>query len=196
MKRIFTLLFVCLTAVTLQAQSRFSSSFELAAGAGFSGGPVPTVLPEYVLSYDLGSGFAVGAGIGLQLARPLRDLKTVDGVESREYMPEISIPAFLRVGYAEDRLFTRLDAGYGLGLFCFDSGVLPIPDARYKGFFFEPQVGYSLGAGRSVAMGILLHQGSIRILQQFTTGDSFSGSSKTLTVFTPAVTVRYIRAWK
>ena len=192
MRKTLLILLALLGSVALQAQGKFTRSFEIAAGAGFSGGPVPTVLPEYVFTRELDGGFHVGAGIGLQLVRNLQDDKITDGVRSKVYLPEISVPVFVRFGYTETNLFARVDAGYALGLLCFDD-FMPYPGAEYKGFFFEPQVGYKLDGKQSLALGLLLHQNTIRAIQTFTSGGMVtSESTRLFTVFTPALTIRYI----
>lgn len=202
MKKIIVILLVCLTAVSMNAQSKFIRSFELAAGCGFSGGPIPTVYPEYVFNYDLGHGLTVGAGLGLQFARNLDSDYTNDKGNSKQYFPEFSFPAFLRFGYTENNLFTRLDVGYTLISFVIDENYVPYPWGSYRGFFFEPQVGYKLGEKRALALGILMHQNSFVMAQVFTETNADSGSpvthtySRTIRGLVPAITLRYIRTFE
>ena len=202
MKKIIIILLVCLTAVSMNAQSKFTRSFEVAAGCGFSGGPIPTLYPEYVFNYDLGHGMTLGAGLALQFARALEADRTNNKGNSKEYVPELSLPLFLRFGYTENNLFTRLDAGYALIGFLFDEHGVPYPYGSYRGFFFEPQVGYKLSEKRALALGILMHQNSITMSQVFTETSTDSGSpvihtySRTIRGLVPAITLRYIRTFE
>ena len=200
MKKTISLIILCLAAISLQAQDRFSYSIEVAAGVGVGRGPRATFTPQYVVQYELGGGFKLGAGAGLRIALPCYYSITRAGKYEQSYCDEIDLPVFVRLGYGKGKLFANLDAGYALGLFSFygpDWFRGAMKDPSYKGFFVEPQIGMRLGRHSALALGVLLQQNTIHngiVIENGTLNDpdySSSIAGTTLNRPTPAFTLRY-----
>lgn len=201
MKKSITVIILLLSSWALLAQSRFSCSFEVTAGAGIWKGPLFTVAPEFVAQYDFGAGFKVGAGTGARYSMPCLQYITKNGAfQERSFCNELDIPVFLRFSYGKERLFANLDAGYSLAVLSF-YGVGWIPggkkDACYNGFFFEPQIGWRMSRRSALALGILLQQSIVANHAHTESGEHGSPSYSTSVevrkehLFTPAITLRY-----
>ena len=194
MKRITAILLLCLLFLPLQAQNRFSFSLEVEAGGGFGNGPRIVASPQFVAQYELGSSFKVGAGAGLRYANPCYHFSIRNGVESREYCHDFSVPVFLRATYGSGilhSLYASLDAGYSIGVFMLVDGFPAFGDTAYKGLFLEPQVGWVIGEHSALTLGALLQQGTFRKNVISKSGDVVSAESSTQKELTPAITLRY-----
>lgn len=201
MKHILTtVIFLCLTVLSLQAQDRFSFSLEMAAGAGVVRGPLVTVTPQFVTAYDLGRGFRAGAGVGMRFAAPCLQYIIQDERVSRRFCREMDVPLFVRLGYGKDRFFTNLDTGYAFSIISFfGAGWEPggKKDPCYNGLFFEPQAGWKIGRRSSLALGLLLQHSVVKDHLHTEYGDLGSSSYYTSVQvttkkpFTPAFTLRY-----
>ena len=201
MKKTVLLLVLGLASFSLSAQSRMTYSWEFVAGVGVGKGPQVSITPEFVAQYDFEGGFRIGAGVGTRFARPCLQYITRNGSKSRSFCNELDIPVFLRLGYGKEKLYANLDAGYAIGaLALFDWGWIPggRTEPIYNGFFVEPQVGWRVGRRSALALGLLIQQSTVsnHVTTEYgTKGDpSYSIGTKvtTLSVFTPAVTIRYV----
>ena len=112
----------------------------------------------------------------------------------------MDMPLFLRVGYNFDKLYANVDAGYTLGLVArYGRGYVPggWDDCDYDGLFVEPQIGWRIDSRNSVALSLLLQQSTIQ--KRTTTengtkgspGYSISSKTEQVTLFVPAVSLRY-----
>ena len=201
MKKTVLLLVLGLASFSLSAQSGMTYSWEFVAGVGVGRGPQVSITPEFVAQYDFGGGFRIGAGVGTRFARPCLQYITRNGSKSRAFCNELDIPVFMRLGYGKEKLYANLDAGYAIGaLALFDWGWIPggRTEPIYNGFFVEPQVGWRVGRRSALALGLLIQQSTVsnHVTTEYgTKGDpSYSIGTKvtTLSVFTPAVTFRYV----
>jgi hypothetical protein len=194
MRKITCILLLCLLFLPMQAQNRFSFAVEVEVGGGFGNGARIVASPQFVAQYALGSGFKVGAGAGLRYANPCYYLSIRNGVESREYSHDFSVPVFLRATYGSGRLhslYACLDAGYSIGVLMVMEGFSTFGDHAYNGFFFEPQVGWITGEHSAFVLGVLLQQSTFRKNDISRSGDVIFSDSSTQKVLTPAVTLRY-----
>lgn len=195
MKKIVSIIVLCMAALwSMSAQSKFSYSLELKAGAGLGHGPAALFMPEFAVQYDLGNGFIAGAGTGLRFVLPCFSYRTInDKFAGRSFIQELDMPLFLRIGYGKDKFYANLDTGFALGIaagqmFVSGGGKLrPI----YNGLFFEPQAGWRISDRRTLALGILFQQSRVKdnILTQ--TVESTTGTTTTRELITPATTIRY-----
>lgn len=208
MKKVLLLLAITLVPILASAQNRLTLSAEISTGVGvvdtdFKTGigvvdreAIISITPEFVAQYNLDSHWRVGAGLGVRLSSSY-------GLNyfprSNEHI-EMDMPLFLRVGYNLGNIYASVDAGYTLGLVArYGLGMLPggWDDCDYDGLFIEPQIGWRIDAHNSVALGLLLQQSTI---QKSTTtengtkgspGYSVSFKSEQVTLFVPAVSLRY-----
>ena len=201
MKKILVLLIVFTTSFCLPAQDRLSCSLELSAGAGFGRGPRTVLTPQLVAQYEVGGNFKLGAGIGFRFARPCFQYITKRGTHERTFCEEFDIPVILRAGYAAQRFYANIDAGYAIGAYSF-LGSDWVPGGRiepcYDGFFLEPHFGLKLSARSALALGLLLQQSVVSNHVRTETGTSVNDPScsiredvSTRKLLTPAVTFRY-----
>ena len=201
MKKSITVIILLLSSWALLAQSRFSCSFEVTAGAGIWKGPLFTVAPEFVVQYDFGAGFKVGAGTGARYSMPCLQYITKNGAfQERSFCNELDIPVFLRFGYGKEKLYANLDAGYAIDILSFyGSDWIPggKKDPCYNGLFFEPQIGWRMSRRSALALGILLQQSTVERYVKTESGErgtpshSISADVYNQHLFTPAITLRY-----
>lgn len=201
MKKILCLLAACLVTLTLQAQNRFSYSFEIVGGVGVGRGPLATLTPQFVAQYELGGGFRMGAGAGTRFALPCLQYITENGKYSRRtFCDELDLPVFLRIGYGKEKLFANVDAGYAVALLSiYGLGWKPggRKEACYNGFFVEPHIGLKLGKRSALALGVLLQQSTVMNHMATVTGEFATPSYaiheevKKVELLTPAITLRY-----
>ena len=194
MKRTLCVIVLCIAALwSMSAQSKFSYTLELKAGAGFGHGPVALFTPEFVAQYDLGGGLIAGAGAGARLALPCLSYNTKNGkYDGRTTVGEIDIPVFLRFGYGMDKIYANLDAGYaiGIGAGTFASGGGPM-EAIYDGLFVEPHIGWRINGRSAIALGALFQQSTVADRVVIDDGSSMRESYQTRNRLTPAITLRY-----
>ena len=191
MKKLFALFVLCLAPLSTVARNHFSYSTEIAAGAGIGRGPLALVASQFVVQYELGGSFKLGAGAGSRFAMPQCQYTIIDnGAPSRAFSIELAAPVFLRLGYGMEKLYVNVDAGYAFDLISRFS--------CYNGFFAEPHIGWVLNQHRSLALGVLLQQSEVMkkqvITNTITSGSTPSSISNTVTkqhLFTPAITLRY-----
>ena len=201
MKKSIFVIILLLASLLLPAQSRISCSLELVAGAGVWKGPLFTAAPEFVVQYDLGAGFKVGAGTGARYSKPCLQYITTNGTNpERSFCNELDIPVFLRFGYGKEKLFANLDAGYAIDILSFyGSDWTPGGDkeACYNGLFFEPQIGWRMTRRSALALGILLQQSTVERYAITENGEhgtpSYSITAEVYNqhLFSPAITLRY-----
>ena len=200
MKKIFSLLIICLTSLSSQAQNPFSYSAEVAAGIGVGRGPLATATPQFVAHYELGGSFNLGAGAGIRFALPCLQYITKNGTHKRTFCDEFDIPVFLRLGYGKELFYANVDAGYAFGIFSFyGSGWVPggKKEPCYNGFFVDPHIGIRMGLHSALALGVLLQHSVISNTVQTESGTindpsySISSTTDTQNMFTPAITLRY-----
>ena len=196
MKKILCLFVLSLAAVSMMAQSRFSSVFEISAGTGLARGPLVVLTPQYVAQYNLTGGLYLGAGAGLRIAAPCRRYTIKNGeYDGSSYIEELDIPLFLRVGYKDSKLFASIDAGYAVGAFAFYLGAVPggLMDPGYGGLFFDPHIGIVLGQKRVLSLGMLWQKSRVQdsIITESPDHSSVSQTVTTRNIFTSAITLRY-----
>ena len=196
MKRILCLIVLGLVAVSMMAQDRFSSAFEISAGTGMARGPLVVVTPQYVAQYNLVGGLYLGAGAGLRIAAPCRQYVIENGqYDHSTYNEELDIPLFLRVGYKDSMLLASIDAGYAVPALAFSLGSVPggLMDPGYGGLFFEPQIGIHLGQKSYLSFGMLWQKSIVMdyVITYPADHSSYSGTVTTRNIFTPAITLRY-----
>jgi hypothetical protein len=107
----------------------------------------------------------------------------------------------MRLGYGKEQFYANLDAGYAIGALAF-YGLGWVPGGKkepnYNGFFVEPQVGWKVGRRSALALGLLFQQSTVSNHVTTETGTmndpsySIKTKVKTLNIFTPAVTLRYV----
>ncbi|MBO4434106.1 MAG: hypothetical protein J5769_01465 [Bacteroidales bacterium] len=195
MKKTVSIIFLCLAALwSMSAQSKFSYSLELKAGAGLGHGPIALFTPEFVAQYDLGGGFIAGAGAGARLAMPCLSYNVTNGkYTGRSFVEEIDIPLFLRVGYGLEKFYVNLDSGFAIGIgsvALFAKGGGPM-EARYDGLFFEPHVGWRINERRTLALGFLFQQSTVADRNVTYNDSSMKEEYRTRNMITPAITLRY-----
>ena len=200
MKKIISLILLCLATVSVPAQNHFSFSAEIAAGVGAGRGPLVAVTPQFIAQYELGGGFKLGAGTGLRFARPCLQYITRNGIPERTFCDEFDIPVFLRLGYGMEKIYANVDAGYAIGLLSF-YGYGWVPGGKkepcYNGFFVEPHIGMRMGRHSALALGVLLQQSIVSNhvnTETGTMGDPSYSTTSTVTrqnLLTPAITLRY-----
>ena len=196
MKKTVFVIVLCMAALwSMSAQSKFSYTLELKAGAGFGHGPIALFTPEFVALYDLGGGFVTGAGAGTRLALPCLSYNTRNGeYNGRSFVEEIDIPVFLRFGYGINKFYANLDAGYAIGIGAAPqfgaAGGGPM-EAIYDGFFVEPHIGWRLNKRSTLALGALLQQSSVADREYTFDESSSTVKYQTRNRLTPAITLRY-----
>ena len=200
MKKIISILVICLVSTSLMAQNRISYSVEVDAGVGVGKGPQFTVAPEFVVKYEFESGILLGAGAGLRYGKPCFQYRISNASGSRQFCNELDIPVFLRAGYSFEHLFSVLDAGYSVGVWSAYSADTKPGGSKapsYNGFFLEPQAGFYLGKHSALALGVLFQQSSVIHQETVVSGNvgsasySIQAEAQTKNIFTPALTIRY-----
>lgn len=195
MKKIVSIIVLFMAALwSMSAQSKFSYSLELKAGAGIGHGPVALFTPEFVAQYDLGGGFIAGAGAGARQAMPCLSYNVTNGkYDGRTFVEEIDFPVFIRAGYGMDKFYANLDAGYAIGVGSvrlFAAGGGPM-EAIYDGFFVEPHIGWRFSDKRSLALGVLFQQSTVADRNVTYDDSSLKEEYRTRNRITPAITLRY-----
>ena len=202
MKKTILLLVLGLAFISLSAQNRMSYTWEFVAGIGIGKGPQFIFTPEFVAQYVSEGGFRIGAGAGTRFARPCYQYTTKNGSHRPQFCNELEIPMFLRLGYGKEKLYANLDAGYAVSVLSF-VGPGTYGEAKkepnYKGLFFEPQFGWRVGERSALALGLLWQHSTLSNHVQVENGSwndpssySISDDVTALSIFTPAVTIRYV----
>ena len=194
MNKLLCLFVLSLATVSMMAQSRFSSAFEISTGTGLARGPQVVLTPQYVAQYDLTGGFYLGAGVGLRIAAPCRQYIIKNGdYDHSTYNEELDTPLFIRAGYKVSKFFASVDAGYAVGALAFSFGSVPggLLDTGYEGLFLEPHIGMTVGKKSTLSMGMLWQRSTVDDYIQTESADSYSGTVTTLNLFTSAITLRY-----
>ena len=194
MKKLFCLLLVCLTTLSVQAQSRYSSSVEIVTGVGVVWGPLATLTSQYVAQFDLGNGFMAGAGAGTRFSLPCSQHITSNGNSRRNFCLEADVPVFLRFGYGIGRFFANADAGNAIGLLSiYGAGRTRNGNVVhcYDGLFFEPQIGWKLGRKGALSLGVLLQRSTVMEHIETRTADAIYEEVHQRNLFTPAINLRY-----
>ena len=145
------------------------------------------------------SGLSCGAGLGLRYSRPVTDIKAQSAASGesarRDYLNELSIPVFGRFRYRfPGSVFLMADAGYRIPIYYIGDHVVGRRlSTAFSGLYVEPQVGFSLGPGSSLALGCSIQRTEIGVRTQETTDSSVVFNYRAETSGSPVLFLRFIR---